>query len=82
MNGYVVIGLLWFPVTALLALAIGRAFRAADRRDERCVDQRAPASRIAVSGSDPDLPVTVDADTLTWWYELESGDPDRGRDDA
>lgn len=82
MNGYVVIGLLWFPVTALLALAIGRAFRAADRRDENCVHPRAPVARHPLAGSAPDLPVTVDADTLTWWYELEGGDPDRRRDDG
>ena len=82
MNAYVVIGLLWFPVTALLALAIGRAFRAADRRDERSPQQRAPTARCAMPGTDPDLPVTVDTETLTWWYELEGGDTDRRRDDG
>ncbi|MGX5654017.1 hypothetical protein ACWKWC_04525 [Geodermatophilus nigrescens] len=80
MNAYVVIGLLWFPVTALLALAIGRAFRAADRRDDRCPPPGASVTRHRLAGTDDDLPVTVDADTLTWWYELES--PDRRRDDA
>ncbi|WP_336030475.1 hypothetical protein [Geodermatophilus sp. FMUSA9-8] len=82
MNAYVVIGLLWFPVTALLALAIGRAFRAADRRDDRRSPPASPVTRHPLAGTDPDLPVTVDADTLTWWYELEGPGPDRHRDDA
>jgi hypothetical protein len=74
MSTLVVVGLLWSAATLVLALAVGRALRAAGVSAERSTTEAGGSRRALARPTGPlgevgpDHPIHVDTRSSTWWY--------------